>query len=60
MFEIFPTFLSTASTAAAKKGGKIVLILDAVNQVCFGFGCPWREQVLCVTASFALSITRRA
>eukprot|EP00750_Incisomonas_marina_P024529 INCI5124.2.p1 GENE.INCI5124.2~~INCI5124.2.p1 ORF type:complete len:1327 (-),score=287.09 INCI5124.2:1886-5278(-) len=33
MFEIFPTFLSTASTAAAKKGGKIVLILDAVNQL---------------------------
>lgn len=38
MFEIFPTFLSTASTAAAKKGGKIILILDAVNQVGFGFG----------------------
>ena len=33
MFEIFPTFLSTASSAAAKKGGKIILVLDAVNQV---------------------------
>lgn len=33
MFEIFPTFLSTASTAVIARGGKIVLILDAVNQL---------------------------